>query len=516
MVPPNVPASGGAATPLDTAKLRHVLQWPIRQLLGRHGVAQTKYRTASTDELIRLVEAVGDVSQQEVDDLYDEYRYGTRATFYLYFIPPSEAPLQSDALTAEVATALGAAAETEIDSDDGDEAGGALRNLRVLDDDAFASIAEVRLSYEKAHHYIDVEGNPDHVWELRYAFLWVDEPSGFVAVITRDRSLCRIVIPALGRVLGHSPIPPELSRKMIDSVVSSTEARRMRLVDADGIGRIFTGLDHTTGQGRVRVQAELVSRLNSGEVPRGGLYTEAVSPGVNAGLGISVANSSLSLTRVLSRSQLRNWGASRLVGIVRALRQAQPAQLNIARGLYSVRKVPSGQRRGIQAILKGALSARLSGASTGVLEISVEDLVAQLGERVQVSLLTECPICLHEEPLRCRRCAGTAVDFHSTSPWCPRCNRPFEGACASDHDVALSDPLSAAFIVPDDGFRRDLIRRMEGAELDEDRGFVAVWHRAVIVGERPDDKPTTYNITVMERAKAALNIHSPGGVATST
>ena len=516
MVPPNVPAHDGATTPLDTAKLRHVLQWPIRHLLGRHGVAETKYRTASTDDLIRLVEAVGDISQQEIDDLYDEYRYGTRATFYLYFIPPSEAPLPSADLTAEVSATIAAAPETEIETDEADEAGGALRNLRVLDHDAFASIAEVRLSYEKAHHYIDVEGNPDHIWELRYAFLWIAEPSGFVAVITRDRPLCRIVVPALGRVLGHSPVAPELSRKMIDAVVSSTDARRMRLVDGDGIGRIFTGLDHTTGGGRVRVQAELVSRLNSGEVPRGGLYTEAVSPGVKTGLGISVANSSLNLTRVLSRSQLREWGASRLVGIVRALREAQPAQLNISRRLYNVRKIPSDQRRGVQAILRGALSARLSGASTGVLEISVEELVAQLGQRVQVSLLAECPTCMHEEPLRCRGCASTVVEFRGSRPWCPRCNRPFEGTCASDHAVALNDPLSAAFIVPDDGFRRDLIRRMEGAELDEDRGFVAVWHRAVIVGERPDDKPTTYNVAVMEHAKAALNIHSPGSTATST
>jgi hypothetical protein len=57
---------------------------------------------------------------------------------------------------------------------------------------------------------------------------------------------------------------------------------------------------------------------------------------------------------------------------------------------------------------------------------------------------------------------------------------------------------------------------MQQAKPDSDRGYMAIWHKEVIVGERaPDSSGTIISVVTAEHAVTALNINSPGGSASA-
>jgi hypothetical protein len=301
--------------------------------------------------LIQLVEETTSIEQAEIDELYEEYRYGTRPTFYVYLL--TTAPPAFTA--AELLAVLQESAE-----DDDESAESTVKQIEALDIESFDTIEETRVSYLRAHHYIDEQGNPAVLWELRYAFLWIDRANQFVAVLARDRGICRPLVHAVGKLLGVTPVVPQISQGTIDRVVRSADAARLKLLDSDGIGRSYTGLHYADPTAQASAFAEVQTRLNAGDLRRSGLYLERIGE-IDAMLGISAPVGMLYLTRTLPLSILRRWAGTRLTRVIAAIREDESTQLTIPTQMFSLAHLPSDQKKAVSTILRAALAARLKG-----------------------------------------------------------------------------------------------------------------------------------------------------------
>src|SRR5712691_193494 len=97
--------------------------------------------TAGHVRLIRQVQETPAVSQQEIDYLYEQYRYGSRPTFYIYLLPETSSNFDP----AGFQDALDLTSENEgdpADEDDRDEP----FELRAGETDRFDTVDEIRLS----------------------------------------------------------------------------------------------------------------------------------------------------------------------------------------------------------------------------------------------------------------------------------------------------------------------------------------------------------------------------------
>jgi hypothetical protein len=159
-----------------------------------------------------LVLSTPGITQEEVDELYEDYRYGTRPTLYLYLLP-SIGSLIFDSSRMQQAYDEISEAEESNDSEGVGSHEDADGSILVQDVEAFDGITELHLTYVHTLRYIDTDDNPASVQELRHAFLWVSTTDHFVVVLSRDQSIARPSVQALTRVLGYPPQGPSLARK---------------------------------------------------------------------------------------------------------------------------------------------------------------------------------------------------------------------------------------------------------------------------------------------------------------
>jgi hypothetical protein len=458
---------------LDTLKLRHVLLWAIRKMLTEHGVAFESIRTQSRSNLISLVTVTQGVTQAEIDQLYEEYSYGTRPTFYVYLSPPSVACIWNG-------QHLGPELSRRREKAQQDGASLGERSLQHEGDDSFGTphqFHEVSLSYLHEYAYIDSDDNPDSIEERRHAYLWVNCEQGLVAIIARDSSICKPLIAALAEIAKTQPLVPQMSRKSLERIVKRDSASRVRFLDKDGVGRSMTGLNRLTGIARVTALQEVQRRIISGDQDRGGLYPEVIGSRLGS-MAINAANGSLSLTLHVGLSDLRAWGETRLVEIVRAIRADQAIVTKVPASSLSMKGVPKPLKFATHAILEAVVQARTLDRPVPLPGALVGDAFPG---RLTAHLAGNCPSCDVEGYLDCDGCNQEAqLQSARGEPICIHCGATPQPRCAAGHRVPLKDQSVGVTLEPDDALRREWIQRLRNqGGLDPESGYIVFWRDTV-------------------------------------
>jgi hypothetical protein len=496
---------------LQVDKLRHVLRHAIRDLLVKHGVTNTAVRTAGTQRLIDLVLGTSGITQAELDSLYEEYRYGTRPTIYLYLLPSTSNlsfdPSQMQGAYDDVRADELDQENSQTPSQDDEQVS---RDICVEDVETFDGITEIHLTYVHQLQYIDTDDNPASVEELRHAFLWVSTGDHFVAVLARDQSIARPSVRALTKVLGVAPARPILSDKAWERILRSEDAARVRLLDSDGIGRNYSGIIRANTEAQARVRLEVDERRRSGDQMRGALYREIIDGRVGA-LGISATSASLFVTLTLSLTQLRAWVKSRLMPLIQAIQRDAATQPRITSDMYSLKGIARSQRKAVRDIVVAGLTARIMNRPSSNLTEPVSQLIQALGQQLRLYLMAPCARCGGaEEVYHCRNCGGAEVQVDGDAVTCVTCQRDTELVCELGHELRAS-PSDWLLAVPVDSLRRALIGALGStAQLDPERGYLVIWNETVWVGNTASGEDRTITFNISGQARAAVNLDSPG------
>jgi hypothetical protein len=416
----------------NLGKLYHLPVFALRELLESR-VSGRKFGHLRQGELMREVDQTPAVTEADVDELYENYRYGRRLSFYLYLLPGG----LTKPRTEEFQTALHELADTDrpglldvIASGADYEADSSPNQVILLDEEDLNGIHEIRFRYSIVHRFVNVDDELDQVLEARYGFLWLDVDLGYLAILSRDERVNGLLTRALSKCLQAIPLPIRFPREVLDQHFSIEKAKRLAYYDpGTGVRRSISG------QGLwQKLEDEIVAREQQYARP-GSLYDEEVADGVTSGLGVASRKGKIYLTKTLPTSLVRAWARQRLPDLVRdvkGLRASRPDFFSRSTESINRMRLPAAGKAAITSIVGALLQTeREDLTSLGLSRTALAIYEALAGKYFSPYLRSQCGECDETAEL-CPYCESPSLDLGEQHVTCRGC-----GATISDDESVV-------------------------------------------------------------------------------
>lgn len=466
--------SARAARLANLDRLYRVPVFALRELVDRHAPGYP-VDGLSQEELVARAGRLPTVSEAEVEELYENYRYGRKLAFHLYLLPsgldgPDREAFQHalDELAAQEPIDL----EMEILPGEDYEAESSPGRVLLLDEEQLDGIREIRFRYQVAHRFLDAEEHPDQVVQSRYGFMWIDLNLGYLAILSRDESINGALVQALSRCMQAIPLPVRFTEDLVDKHFSIEKIKRVSHYDPG------TGVRQSiSGQGLwQKFETEILARERRYVRPSS-LYDEEIAAGVISGLGVVSSKGKIYFTRALPTSLVRAWGLQRLPELVRdakALHQEHPGYFDRSIEAINRMRLSAAGKAAMIDIVQALLRAeREQLKSVELTQSALAIYQAFKGKYLQPYLRTPCGQCEETAEL-CPDCEGMALRLTEAEATCQSCGASLvQGEevslrCMNGHVTRV--PIRQAFsVAPNHWFQKRLVQVL--AEVGQSWGM---------------------------------------------
>lgn len=430
-------------------KLYHVPTFALRRLLESREEGRS-FGSLGQAELVSKADELTKVTEADIEDLYENYRYGRRPSFYLYLLPsgltrPDTRKLQAFLDQLAACDNFDLCPELDIGPTSGD--GASPDQVSLLDEEDLDDFCEIRFRYYVPHRFLNIDEQPDKVLQSRFGFLWLDLNLGYLAILSRDERTNRLLTRALSKCLQAIPLPARFPKELLDKHFSIEKARRLSYYDpSTGVRRSISGYGLWQ-----RFKKEILEREQLYTRPST-LYTEEVAEGVTSGLGVAATSGKIYLTRTLPTSVVRAWARHRLPDLMRdlqELRASQPDSFSQSLDAVNRMRLPASGRAAIITLVEALLEIeRENLTSTTLPQTAIEIYEALAGKYFSPYLRTQCSTC-NETAELCPHCESPAIEFDGEVVTCEQCRTTISGAesvalgCMNGH--VTSAPLAEAW-----------------------------------------------------------------------
>ena len=445
-------------------------------------------------QLTGLIDACPEIDGDQVRELFEEYRYGSNPSFYIYLFDTGL--LGPGALRGFRERFEDGLEEFNVPLEEGLPR---LRRLALNDLGALPErpeIIEGNYRFQKRLDYIDEEQNVVSTYETLYGFFWLNAAEGYVIVHARMADVLKGLKRAIQSGAGIYLTPLVISKRLKNALpfLLRESLRSGRLHDPDPGPDRFRWLTITDDAPYAKGYQEWEERYP--EV-RSARYRETVGDEKETSLTVRCDRGALSLAGKLRASQFRAWCLDRLGQIIIVLDKFQtdpPAYVRTLRleSVPEMTRFSAAQRRWVLELISALLTLQQSpGRGFQPLSDSPLDLAAVLGRSVRVQVPIECsePECTGEEAyLACPACDSTVFTLERKGvTWQLACRKrrhwtcalPLAGECERGHPFTLDeDDLAEKMeLLPSEDLIRtiaDVVNgHLPGYRFDPDReGFI--------------------------------------------
>jgi hypothetical protein len=423
--------SGNRLSNLD--RLYHVPVFALRGLLEDR-VPDRKFGNLRQAELIVEADKIPAITEADVEDLYENYRYGRRLSFYLYVLPEGLPELDIKEFQAsldELAVLDRSDLSEEVTADEDYEAETSPNQVIVLDEEKLGGLREIRFRYYVVRRFLNADEQPDQVLQTRYGFLWLDVDEGYLTILSRDERVNRLLARALTKCLQAIPVLVRLPKELVDEHFSIEKVKRVSHYDpASGVRQSISG--HGLWQ---KFEQEILARERLYVRPSS-LYDEEVTKGVTNGLGITGSKGKVYLTKTLPTSLVRAWGQQRLPILVRDVKDLRTERPDaFSRSIEAINRMRLSQsgKAAIITIVEGLLKADREDLTTVDLYQPAPALYHALkGKYFEPYLRAFCGKCGETAEL-CPHCESPSLKVNEQQVTCDNCG----AAISDDENVAL-------------------------------------------------------------------------------
>jgi hypothetical protein len=451
-------------------------------------------RYLERERLIRLINACPEIDDLEIDQLFEEYRYGANPSFSVYLF---DSALVKRPERLQIQAELQRATELSNQSFQSDE----LPRVRSLAVDELYEISdhpdilEANYRFQKRLDFVDEQENPTSVYETQYGFFWLNIQAGYAIIHARDNTIQQAlelaISEAAGIHLSNLIITKQFKADLPFLLESSL--RSSRLHDPDPESDRFRWLSITDDDPYKKGYRQYEQSYP--EV-RNARYRVEVDDSKDTSLSVQFDRGSMSLAGKLTATQFRNWTLLRLREIIAVFQQYR-ARPELVVQTVSLRTAPELVRytaeqkdaliRLTGQLLNLKLEPGLGYRDTG---ISPLELASLLGPEVLSQYFIECqePGCELDGYFTCEFCGQAQFSVqkledgwqlecrdHRKSKWAAKI--PFEGVCENGHPFRISqlDLEQKLEILPGGQLLHtiaELIKRLPGYAFSEEvEGF---------------------------------------------
>lgn len=374
------------------------------------------------EQLTALVDACPEISDEQITQLFEQYRYGSNPMLQVYLF--DKTILRRDALQG-----LHDRLEEELAAFNQSRHEG-LPALRQLAVSALISlperpgVVEGIYRFQTRLDYIDGEERATCTYQTLYGLFWLSPVEGYLTVQVRNAEVLKLLKGALERAMGVSLAPLVISKQLKNALpfLLRESFRFGRLHDPDpGPGR-FRWLTIADDNAYARGYQDLEASYPEVHSVR---YRETLGEDRETTLTIRCDRGALSLSGTLSAAQLRAWTLDRLGQLISLLNEFRPNAPAYAAGTSDIEQLPALspfsmiQRRYVRRIISALLTVKQS-PLLGYHPLGVDPL--QLAHDMGTWLRVQIPLAhlaISEENegyLACPTCGGTttfALQWHN-------------------------------------------------------------------------------------------------------
>ncbi len=424
----------GVKTPEATLRerMRSVLNLRPRQL-------KRAIHRLSREQLTRLVNACPEIEDAQVQELFEEYRYGANPSFYIYLFNPKTLQIPAlELFRSKLETAL-LAYSHELEENLPRLRRIELNDLIVLS--GRPEIIEGTYRFQARLDYIDEDQNVISTYQTLYSFFWLNTAMGYSIIQARSSEVLQGLVKAVQAGAGVAIYPLVISKQFKNALPFLTRGalRSGRLHDPNPESKRFRWLTIADDEPYEKGYEEY--ELNYPEVTSA-RYRELVDEDHETSLTIRCDQGAFSLAGKLRASQFRVWCLDRLGKLIEVLNVyradlggfVETQQLVTAPELF--RYTPE-QKVLITTIIAGVLALKQAPElAQPPLDGGGLALAAALGETVKIQVPLECsqPGCAEELYLACPECGGSLFRLlKEDGGWLLRC----AGRHAKPQDLRL-------------------------------------------------------------------------------
>lgn len=398
-------------------------------------------RKAPHSTVVQVAKALSEFTEQDVRDLYEEYRYRGTKTLYICLYPPHH---QEDLpnLLRENAEDISRRLMDNVNIE-------GVSSLQIRDVTRFNVeqdfIWEVVYSYVAYLQAIDPDTERNvHCPDMRYGFLWLNLTTPWIVISAPDEKVVRTfeqaLMKTLGIIINRMPIPEEAER-----VVESYEnIRRATHIDGRGIKRrVYHQSLYEFDDVLQEVQSldHAQSRWNSG-------YNATIGD-IRFVINYSREKGAFSFSKLLPTSLLREFVVHKVNDLYEAVQNiisSTPNQIISLNVDHHLRGYRSQTRQNIRTVLEALATARMQSQSEAPIPNTVD--LAKMKKFFRLSVESECSVCGEISHLHCEQCGSERIALEEQGLRCERCGAINALACEHGHIVNVLNPHEAVFLYP--------------------------------------------------------------------
>lgn len=289
---------------LVSEKKRKLSQLPwqaVFELAVEKGIDEEGLKSKTRSEIIDSIFLEQDVSDEKISKLLENYIYGDRVTFTLWYFNKEVTNEQVDRLLR-----LETCSKAFIDIS-------GFRNFRVLSVQKVNDRYEIVYTYSKEYIYLSEEGKDSSIWEMHRGCVWVGADKPYLACISKHENMTRFITSFVASSMGNKVTQIKPPKSAVEKCTKIQAKSRVTIQDYSGAKTTFscsTGLteDQRDEEERLRTKRDTFDTA--------GNYIAEITEGIVGTIKHNIHKGSIGIYKHLPADVLFKWSDEAITTIL--------------------------------------------------------------------------------------------------------------------------------------------------------------------------------------------------------
>jgi len=405
------------------------------------------------------------ITEETVLQYFEEYRYGKKPGFVLYW---AKGFMGKDVSPSHFQEAMNVYLdEFRYGADENTKS----LSCHAVDNwgNSETPVLELGMNYLKKYSFVTEDNRFDSIYERIDCFAWICSKKGFVALYNMPPRIEAVVKQTLYHLFSVKLIGVSLNQKVLDTIIPPSTRKKMSLTHHDKGSDKPQKVIFSDPQLSDKQEA-LLTEFNGHEMSSTS-YDEEIDEETTATLGVNCNRGKLYISKNLTATQFREWSIKRILAIIEFFSNVFSDEgiekfqhLNLFQNSSS-RKLTIAQKRALEKIAIAVLICRYKKLTEYPVEITPLELQTAFPKDTECSFLLMCDSCEDTILPLCPDCERSLFALVKNEVHCDYCRKKVTCLkCDSGHGHAVNDANSLLTVLIKDKLFKEIVTELQAIE----------------------------------------------------
>lgn len=382
-------------------------------------------RRISKGNLIKIIDKSGLELKKEIDDTYEQFRYGLKPSITIFSFELNDDMSIDDKATLEIN--IKKKIQDISYKEDAKFKNIRLKNVEKIIDDTY----EISLDYLQRYTYINENEMPDSIYELKDCFVWLGTEKRFVAIQSCPSDVQKrleiIFSSIVEKPLHNIRITTELIEKIFKGCKKKSTLVKPDAKENECNKIVVSGTDLS--------KVDLYHDFEKNSRTNNMFLDELIDNDVISTLGINCNKGKIYLTKNLTATQFRKWSINRITDIMNYINNNDNC---INRDIFESKNILSNTnytgKKGkiLEDICYGIFKCLKEPESSIELNTDALTILNVFQNKFYYRLYGYCDKCESETLLYCYDCNSYNLIKKRDKIYCLNCENEIEKFCCDE------------------------------------------------------------------------------------